>query len=297
METIKTGDLIVKLTDFYPSLKIENNVKGICSKQENIKKNYIYIDLENEQIDLVKIASKKPVLIISRRILNLENIPCLMVDNPKNEYLKLQQLIIKSDCYNPQFICFINDCFLDFKSVISDIFNKVISSSFYIIDDIQDVDFLYERIKKFSVKGVKYFIFILHSKELDILCDFMKFDYIIYPITNHTSEMLVTEQVPILLKSDGLLIYNKDDFSKDFNMLEKTISFGSSSDADYNTSLVFKKDKMQIFNVIHKDKQLEFLTCFKRIDYIYLIQALMIFLDNESIDIFKLKSFLNKYII
>ena len=31
METIKTGDLIVKLTDFYPSLKIENNVKAIVA--------------------------------------------------------------------------------------------------------------------------------------------------------------------------------------------------------------------------------------------------------------------------
>ena len=114
------------INQLFPNIKSNKIVKGICSKICNIEENFIFINIDNNANLNNSIIDKGVILIISKIPISIDGLICLIVDNPLSEYIRLFNIINKTEQYNIKNIGIINDIDINVYKLINDSFNKFV---------------------------------------------------------------------------------------------------------------------------------------------------------------------------
>lgn len=287
----------MKLSDFYPNLNIDFKVNFITTNINKIKKNCIFINLQNHTNIVIHNSILESVFIVSQAPIISENTQSIVVLNLKEELVRLYKKFYNLSVQNTKLIGILNDDFYNYSKVIYDLFNDAIKDKIEVINSLDDIDAIYELIGKYSRKKVKYIFVLFHSSELIEYAQLLYFDYIILPKFSHTTSLKAIMNMNLLLSNSGILINNYDDF-KDFFIPNSSVTFGFSSESTYHIRNIRQHNKIITGTIYKNHSELsELLLCLSNYDYIYFILSLFVFVDNEYQTTELVHIFFSKYIL
>ena len=287
----------MKLSLFYPNLSLNFNVKFICTKPEEIKKNCIYVNLQNVTNFDISDKIKNKILVVNETPLFDNSILSITVPNAYQELIRLLKIYYDLLNVNYKLIGILNDDFLNYKKMTSDLFKSFNKEKIDFIEQYDNIENLFKTINNFGKNKVDYIFLFFHSNELNQLNGLLYFDYIILPKSNYNNNNKNIYNINHYLQEDGLLIYNYDDFS-DLSIIDNSISFSCYNDGMYNINDLTYHSKIITGSIYKNKKELtEFLFCFNNQEYIYYVFSLFILFDNIYQSSDRVQNFFSKYIL
>ena len=287
----------MKLSRFYPNILNDFNVVYITTNIDKIKNNCIFINLNNLTNLIIPKILKKHVFIVTQIPILDNTINSITVSDLNHELVRIYNIFFNLEQNKTKLIGILNDEFLDYSKVLSDLFNNIIKDKIAIINISSKIDEIYNLIGLYSKKKYKYIFIIFTSNEILDYLNILYFDYIILPKTYHTTSKKGIIYINKFLKTNGVIINNFEDF-KDVIVPNYTVTFGFSNNCTYEIHNLKQHNKI-FTGLIIKDKieLSEILVCINNIEYIYFIFALFAFFDNEYQSVDLIHIFFSKYIL
>ena len=286
----------MKLSKFYQNINLDFNIKSVTSNINKIQKNCIFVNLQNHSFFKIDDAIKDHIIIVSSSPILDKSIYSIVVPNIKAEYIRLMKTLYNLNINVPKLIGVLNDDFLNYEKVILDLYNNTTHDKISFINDFEDIDIIYNSIYNYQRRNIKYIFVLFHSSEILDFEDLLRFDYLILSKSSHTTFTKTLTSVDKLIRTNGIIIGNLDDFS-DLSLQDNFIPFSFDTDSLYNIKNLTTHNKI-ITGELYKNKinLCEFLFCLTNYDYIYIIISLFILYDNEYQSINSAHIFFSKYI-
>lgn len=287
----------MKLSCFYPNIINDFEVKFVTTDISKIKKNSIFINIQNNDVSSIPKEYLTNVLIVNQTPILDSSYICLKTENILKELTHIYNIFYNLEECSYKLIGILNDDFLNYNKVLIDLFNKQKKMKITFIEENDNVDQLYKFLNNCKKKEYHYVFWIFHSSMLNDVLNILKFDYIILPKSSYNTSFKALSNIKDYVKSNGVFLANYDDF-KDLIHFDNCISFGYNSEGLYNLSNISIHNKIVTGTLFKKDLELsEVLLCLNNFDYIYFITSLFALFDNEFQTIEFVHIFFSKYIL
>lgn len=287
----------MKLSNFYSNTKYDFTVKNIVTSISKIKKNSIFVNLQNDTNIDIPSSIKDHVLVITQVPLYDINIMSINVLNIYDELIRIYNIFYNLNNHHTKLIGVLNDDFLNYTKIINDLFSYGLKEKNATISTLDDIDQIYDLIGSYYKKKFKYIFIVFHSSEIGLLEHLIYFDYIILPKTNHSSSLKAIMNLTKFLKDSGIILNNSSDF-KDLFLSNQYISFGFDDNCLYKITNMKQHNKIITGSIYKNGTELtEFLFCINNYDYIYFFVSLFVLCDNEYQSVEQVHIFFSKYIL
>lgn len=287
----------MKLSQFYPSVINDFNINYITTNINKIKKNSIFINMQNlSNFEITKSLTDNVFIVSAVPIIYPTN-NSITVLNIEEELVRLYKIFYNLDRYHTKTIGVLNDDFYNYSKILYDLFDNVLKDKIEVINSFEDIDDLYQQIGTLSKKKAKYIFVVFHSSDLIEYTNLIYFEYILLSKSSHSTSIKTIMNINLFLSKSGILINNYDDFN-DLLMPNSSVTFGFNQNSTYYVTNIRQHNKV-ITGTIYKNfsELSELLLCLSNYDYIYFILALFAFIDNEYQTTELVHIFFSKYIL